>query len=60
MQKGDLVSYTAIGTGDLYDAEITGERPGGFFDIEVIIPNQEERMTLKAIRAERLSPKATA
>jgi hypothetical protein len=55
MRKGDVVFYTAIGTGDRYDAEITAELASGFFDIEVIIPNQAERLPLRAIRADRLS-----
>ena len=55
MKKGDTVKYEAMGTGDLYDAEITAELHGGkFFDIEIIIPGQEKRLPQRAVRAERL------
>lgn len=51
--KGDKVGYKSF-AGDVYDATVTGERPGGFFDIDVHIPGVGEPVPVRAVRAERL------
>lgn len=60
MKTGDVVGYKAIGTGDVYDAVILkdGIVPG-YFDIQIVVPGIDP-MTFRAIRADRLTPKATA
>lgn len=59
--KGDEVGYRSF-AGDVYDATVTGERPGGFFDIEVHIPGVGEPWPVRAVRPERLQerPRAAA
>lgn len=59
MKQGDAVMYKAVGTGSLYDAVIRASRFNGrYFDVDVSVPGQLEPMTLHAVRAERLIPKA--
>ena len=57
--KGDDVRYKSF-AGFVYDATVVGERPGGFFDIEVKLPGVGEPVPVKAVRAERLEERFPA